>query len=153
MADLHVMLLAGGSGTRFWPSSRIGLPKQFLPLAGPRPMIDETWRRIRPLAPPRRLWAIAPERLAADVRAYLPKLREENLVLEPSPRDTAPAIALACERLYRRESNAIAAIFPIHGSAFSMLISTQFAAFLVDAAFVVAHFFAISALQFPGTFL
>lgn len=112
MADLHVMLLAGGSGTRFWPRSRADRPKQFLPLAGPRPMIDETWRRLRPLAPPRRLWVIAPERLAGDVRTHLPKLRKENLVLEPTPRDTAPAIALACEQLYRRKPDAIAAIFP-----------------------------------------
>jgi mannose-1-phosphate guanylyltransferase len=110
--DLHVMLLAGGSGTRFWPSSRASRPKQLLPLAGKRPLLVETWQRVRKIAPPSRLWVIAPRPLVPAIRALLPQLREDQIVVEPSPRDTAPAIALACETLERRHPRAVAAIFP-----------------------------------------
>ncbi len=109
---IHVMLLAGGSGTRFWPLSRGHRPKQLLPLASRRPLLVETWRRVRKLAPPGRLWVIAPRPLVDDVKRMLPALREENLVVEPSPRHTAPAIGLACATLAERDPAAIAGIFP-----------------------------------------
>jgi mannose-1-phosphate guanylyltransferase len=108
----HVILLAGGSGTRFWPLSRRDRPKQFLPLTGKSSLLAETWRRVRALAPPGRIWVVAPERLEDRVRDVLPRLRPENLVLEPSPRDTAPAIALACASLARRDPEAVAGVFP-----------------------------------------
>ena len=109
---LHAVLLAGGSGTRFWPLSRSGRPKQFLALAGERSLLEETWRRVRRLVPDERIWVVAPERLARDVRRALPGLSPRNLVLEPSPRDTAPAIALACARVLRRDSHAVTAFLP-----------------------------------------
>ena len=68
----HVVLLAGGSGTRFWPLSRTARPKQFLSLASDRPLIVETWKRLAPLAPPRRRWVVAPRRLADSVKKALP---------------------------------------------------------------------------------
>jgi mannose-1-phosphate guanylyltransferase/mannose-6-phosphate isomerase len=107
-----MLLLAGGSGTRFWPLSRGSRPKQFLPLAGKRPLLVETWRRALRLAPAERVWVIAPKALARDIRRMLPDLRRGNLVLEPSPRDTAPAIALACAKLARRDPSAVACVFP-----------------------------------------
>lgn len=110
--DLHVVLLAGGSGTRFWPLSRKRRPKQFIALSGDRSLLVQTWRRVRKLAPPSRLWVVAPVSLADDIRAELPQLREDRLVLEPSPRDTAPAIALACARVAAVAPQAVTAIFP-----------------------------------------
>lgn len=59
-----------------------------------------------------RLWVVAPKALARAVRKELPDLQRGNLVLEPSPRDTAPAIALACETVARRDPEAVAAFFP-----------------------------------------
>jgi mannose-1-phosphate guanylyltransferase len=109
---LHVVLLAGGSGTRFWPLSRTKRPKQFLPLAGPHSLLRSTWDRVRRLAPASRIWVVAPRTLASDVRRELPNLRRDRLIAEPSPRDTAPAIALACARIARRDPRAIAAFFP-----------------------------------------
>ncbi len=110
--DLHVVLLAGGSGTRFWPLSRRARPKQFLPLTGGAPLVAETWKRVRRLVPPSRLWVVAPRRLKRDVLRALPELRPDRLVLEPSPRDTSPAVGLACAAVERAAPGATVAIFP-----------------------------------------
>ena len=109
---LHVVILAGGSGTRFWPLSRAKRPKQFLPLAGKVSLLRGTWDRARKLVPVERIWTVAPRALAAAVLRELPKLRRDRLVVEPSPRDTAPAIALACSVIARHDPGAIAAILP-----------------------------------------
>ena len=109
---LHVVILAGGSGTRFWPLSRAKRPKQFLSLAGKVSLLRATWDRARKLVPGERIWAVAPRALATAVRRELPELRRDRLVVEPSPRDTAPAIALACAVIARNDPRAIAAIFP-----------------------------------------
>ena len=106
------MLLAGGSGTRFWPMSRRSRPKQFLALAGTRSLLRQTWDRVRSLAPASRIWVVAPRALVAAVRRELPELRAANLVVEPSPRDTGPAVALACAAVARRDPAAIVGIFP-----------------------------------------
>lgn len=111
-SGMHVILLAGGSGTRFWPLSRANLPKQFLPLTGGRPLLVESWRRALKLAPPERIWVVAPAALAQQVRALLPDLQPDRLVIEPSPRDTAPAVGLACAAVARVDPRAVAAIFP-----------------------------------------
>lgn len=109
---LHVVLLAGGAGTRFWPWSRSDRPKQFLPLAGREPLLVGTWKRARKLAPASRVWVVAPARYAAEVRGMLPDLPRRNLVVEPSPRDTAPAVGLACAAVERRDPGAIVALLP-----------------------------------------
>jgi len=108
----HVVLLAGGSGTRFWPLSRNRRPKQFLALAGRDPLILDTWRRMRRLVPPSRLWIVAPQAMKRTLHRVLPGLRRENLVVEPSPRDTGPAVALACMSVQQRAADALVGIFP-----------------------------------------
>lgn len=108
----HVVLLAGGSGTRFWPLSRSERPKQFLALAGPRSLLRSTWDRVRRLAPASRIWVVAPRALATAVRRELPGLEPDRLVIEPSPRDTGPAIALACSSIARLDPAACVAVFP-----------------------------------------
>lgn len=110
--DLHAVLLAGGSGTRFWPWSRADRPKQFLALTGGEPLLVEAWRRARALVPPSRIWVVAPKPLARQVRRLLPALRADRLVVEPEPRDTAPAIVLACAAVAREHPMAVAAVFP-----------------------------------------
>ncbi len=109
---LHVVLLAGGSGTRFWPLSRAKRPKQFLPLAGGDSLFRATWDRARRLVPAARIWVVAPRALAAAVRREIKELRRDRLVLEPSPRDTAPAIALACAVIARADPQATAMVLP-----------------------------------------
>jgi len=110
--SLHAVLLAGGSGTRFWPLSRERRPKQFLALTGRRSLLEQTFSRVRRLVPPERIWVVAPPHLAREVRRVLPRLRRSNLIEEPAPRDTAPAVALACARLVEIEPEAVVAIFP-----------------------------------------
>jgi mannose-1-phosphate guanylyltransferase len=109
---LHVVLLAGGSGMRFWPLSRKARPKQFHALTGKRSLLVETWKRVRKLAPASRIWVVAPKALAASVRSELPALRADRLVPEPSPRDTGPAIGLACAMIAKQDPQGVAAVFP-----------------------------------------
>jgi mannose-1-phosphate guanylyltransferase/mannose-6-phosphate isomerase len=92
--------------------SRVRRPKQFLALAGDRTLLRATWDRVRKLAPRRRIWVVAPRALAAAVRRELPDLERDRVVVEPSPRDTAPAIALACAVIARHDPGAITAVFP-----------------------------------------
>lgn len=92
--------------------SRRTRPKQFLPLGGANSLLRRTWDRARALARPSSIWVVAPEALAASVRRELPGLHPKNLVLEPSPRDTGPAIALACAAVSRRDPAAIVGILP-----------------------------------------
>lgn len=108
----HVILLAGGSGTRFWPLSRSRRPKQFLSLASSRPLLVDSWRRARKLAPGDRIWVVAPAALGRRVRRLLPDLGRRRLIVEPSPRDTAPAAVLACATVRRSDPGAIVGIFP-----------------------------------------
>ncbi len=111
-ARFHAVLLAGGSGTRFWPWSRARWPKQFLPLAGPEPLLVATWCRTLRLVTKERIWVAAPADLARDVRRMLPDLKRDRLIVEPSPRDTAPAITLACATVGAEDPGAVVGIFP-----------------------------------------
>ena len=96
MANLQVVLLSGGSGTRLWPLSREAYPKQFLPLAGEETMLQETWRRVAPLAS-RAPIVVANEehRFLAAEQLRLVGVEGAAIVLEPAGRNTAPAIAAA----------------------------------------------------------
>ncbi len=108
----HAVLLGGGSGTRFWPLSRAREPKQLLALASDRPLVEDAWRRVRRLVPPERTWIVAPRALRAGIARVLPGLRSENRIVEPSARDTGPAIALACAVVAARDPRAIVGLFP-----------------------------------------
>jgi mannose-1-phosphate guanylyltransferase len=94
---------AGGVGKRLWPVSRSDRPKFLLDLTGAgRSLIQQTWDRLAPLAGPARVLVVAGENHAAPVAAQLPGLPAANLVAEPSPRDSMPAIALAAASGQRR---------------------------------------------------
>ncbi len=110
--ELYAVILAGGSGTRFWPASRRSRPKQFLPIWGGRPMIAETCERLRGLVPPARTLVVTAENQAELVRAALPELPGENLLAEPAGRNTAPGIALAAEVLAGRGGDAVQVVLP-----------------------------------------
>lgn len=109
---LHAVVMAGGSGTRFWPKSRRNRPKQLLRLSGERTLIQETVDRIGPLAPPERTLVITGADQARAVREQLPELPEENVIAEPCPRDTAPCVGLAAAILAQRDPEATMIVMP-----------------------------------------
>ena len=75
----HVVILAGGEGTRLWPLSRSRRPKQLLSLAGQRSLIQQTVDRVLPLLPPERILVVTERTHAADLRAQLPALPAESI--------------------------------------------------------------------------
>ncbi|MCA9022985.1 MAG: mannose-1-phosphate guanylyltransferase, partial [Planctomycetaceae bacterium] len=96
---LHTVVMAGGSGTRFWPQSRKAVPKQLLKLVGQQTMIQETVSRCRELSDPQRIWIATNGTLAHEVKLQLPQLNPEHILVEPVPRNTAPCIGLAAIHL------------------------------------------------------
>ena len=93
---LQPVLLSGGSGTRLWPLSREAYPKQFLPLVGEHTMLQDTWRRVAPLAGAAPIVVANEEhRFLAAEQLRLVGVEHAGLILEPVGRNTAPAIAAA----------------------------------------------------------
>ena len=109
---LHAIVMAGGSGTRFWPASRGALPKQLLPLAGDRTLLEDTLARLDGLVPPERTMVVTAARLLDAVRHQLPQVPEAGLVGEPCRRDTAPCIGLAALLVARHDRDATMAVMP-----------------------------------------
>ena len=99
LEDVHVTILAGGSGTRLWPYSRRRSPKQLLDLFGQGSLLRNTIERVLPLVPWERIYVLTGPDHAELIRAHLPELPSTNLMLEPSPRGTAPCLGLAALRL------------------------------------------------------
>jgi len=109
---LHVVIMAGGSGTRFWPASRAAQPKQLLQLAGPRTLLQATVDRLEGLVPMDSILVVTADRLLPAVREQLPAVPARCLVGEPCKRDTAPCIGLAALLVARHDPEAILAVMP-----------------------------------------
>ncbi|MEN8148423.1 MAG: sugar phosphate nucleotidyltransferase [Planctomycetota bacterium] len=102
-----VALMAGGSGTRFWPLSRRARPKQVLPIAEPVPMIRATVDRLGDLVTPERILVVTGADQADALAAALPEVPRENLLLEPAARNTAPCLGFAAVVAAAREPDAV----------------------------------------------
>jgi mannose-1-phosphate guanylyltransferase len=101
------VILAGGSGTRFWPLSTPSTPKQFLPLATAQPLLVDSVERLRPLIPIERILILTGAALAEGTLALIPDLPPENLVAEPRPAGTAAALAFAARLIEARSPGAV----------------------------------------------
>ena len=112
MATTWAVIMAGGSGTRFWPASRSRRPKQLLPLMGDQSLLAATFRRITRLVSPSHVLVVTAAALADATRAALPLLPRENLLAEPAPRNTAPCIGWATRVVRAREADALVAVLP-----------------------------------------
>jgi len=110
--DLYAVIMAGGSGTRFWPASRVARPKQFLPIAGERAMIAATCDRLEGLVDLDRVLVVTSGELAGQVSECLPDLPRENVLVEPIGRNTAPCVALAALEIERRSPNSVHLVLP-----------------------------------------
>ena len=108
----YALIMAGGSGTRFWPASRNALPKQLLPLTGEQSMLQGTVSRLEGLVPTSQLLIMTNATLVPQVRQQLPQLAATQVVGEPCKRDTAPCIGLAALLLSRRDPDALMMVMP-----------------------------------------
>jgi len=109
---LHAVIPAGGSGTRLWPLSRAGNPKFLHPLTGSAAtLLQATVERLAPLAPPDQIYVVTGVAHATAVARQLPELPEDNVLVEPSPRDSCAAIGLAAAIIAERDPQAVMGSF------------------------------------------
>ena len=106
------VILAGGSGTRFWPRSRRKMAKQVLNLDGDQSMIQQTVERLLPLVSEENFWVITNDHIFEVISGQLKKVPRKQIVSEPVARNTAPAIGLAAFILARQNPNAVIGMFP-----------------------------------------
>lgn len=106
------VILAGGSGTRFWPVSRRSRPKQLVALYGGKPMIAHTVDRVRGHVGDDKVLIVCGEELLEATRAAVPGLPASSFLAEPVPRNTAPAIGLAAAIAQARWGDAVLAVLP-----------------------------------------
>src|ERR1700721_263085 len=110
--EFRPIILAGGSGTRFWPRSRRWRAKQLLVLDGTRTMIQSTVDRLGTLATTNELWVITNDLLSAAIAEQLQTMLGEQIICEPAARNTAPAAGLAAFLIERTSPDAVLGIFP-----------------------------------------
>ena len=109
---LYAVIMAGGSGTRFWPASRKLRPKQLLALSGEQTMIQATSNRLKELVPAERQLILTNRILVEPIATQLPEHPRENVIGEPAKRDTAPCIGLAAALIAHRDPDAVMAVMP-----------------------------------------
>jgi mannose-1-phosphate guanylyltransferase len=108
----YALILAGGSGERFWPLSRRNRPKQLLRLVSKRTLLEETVSRLDGLVPPERILILTNVEQEKAVRGLLKKFPKENIVAEPAKRDTAAAVALGAGWVAARDHSATMLALP-----------------------------------------
>lgn len=109
---LHAVIMAGGSGTRFWPKSTKEHPKQFLTLFGERTMLQATVDRIKSAIPAQRVWVITNERYVDLVKEQLPDVPTHNIIGEPVAKNTAPCVASAATLIDNQDPDGTMIVLP-----------------------------------------
>lgn len=126
----HVVIMAGGIGSRFWPMSTPEYPKQFVDVMGiGRSMIQLTVDRFSSVCPVENFWVVTSRDYVGIVREQLPQIPAENILPEPAMRNTAPCIAYACWKIRKKDPQANIVVTPADArvenvSEFVKVIST-----------------------------
>ena len=109
----HVVIMAGGIGSRFWPMSTPEYPKQFIDVMGcGKSLIQLTVERFLPLCPIQNFWVVTSEKYTDIVKEQLPDLPESHILAEPEARNTAPCIAYACWKIKKEYPKANIVVTP-----------------------------------------
>lgn len=109
----HLVIMAGGIGSRFWPMSTPEKPKQFIDVLGcGRTLIQLTADRFEGICPPENIWVVTSDSYATIVKEQLPQIPEENILREPCRRNTAPCIAYVSWRIKSKDSKANIVVTP-----------------------------------------
>jgi len=108
----YAVIMAGGSGTRFWPLSRRKRPKQLLQLLGSKTLLEQTVARLKGMIPPSRIFVFTNELLRREVIRRLPAIPRHQIVAEPAARNTAPTIGLAAQEVLRRDPEGLMVVLP-----------------------------------------
>ena len=112
-ANHYCIIMAGGIGSRFWPMSRQSRPKQFIDILGiGRTFLQMTFDRYASIVPAENILVVTAERYEALVREQLPEIPQENILLEPYKRNTAPCVAYATYKLYQKNPAATVIVAP-----------------------------------------
>ena len=111
--NTHVVIMAGGIGSRLWPVSTPSKPKQFIDMLGlGKTLIQLTAERFMPLCGPSGIWVVTSAGYVSDVRAQLPFVPEDQILAEPVARSTAPCIAYACWKIMMKDPQANVVVTP-----------------------------------------
>ena len=108
----YAVIMAGGSGTRFWPKSTKALPKQFLNLFGERTMIQETVERLKGEIEPENVLVVTNDNYVSIVEEQLPNVRKEHIIGEPVAKNTAPCVAAAAAIMNRLDPDSVMVVLP-----------------------------------------
>ena len=111
-AHAYAVVMAGGSGTRFWPLSRRKHPKQLLELFGHGTLLEQTVARLRPIIPPERIYVYTNELICREVCRRLPQIPRGQIVAEPASRNTAPTLGVAAHEICRRDPQGLMLVLP-----------------------------------------
>ncbi len=112
LAHAYAVVMAGGSGTRFWPLSRRKHPKQLLELFGHGTLLEQTVARLHALIPPERIYVYTNELIWSEVCRRLPQIPRAQIVAEPASRNTAPTLGVAAHEICRRDPQALMLVLP-----------------------------------------
>lgn len=113
MENTHLVILAGGGGTRLWPLSTEGLPKQFLDILGcGKSLLQQTAERFEGLVPSENIWVATSAEYKDMIKEHLPQVPEKNILVEPCRRNTAPCICYVSWKIKKRNPKANVIITP-----------------------------------------